>query len=91
MIRWLCKKFRDVYRWGRVRIDMDKYADLKICFEKAVAIATSGDADISRYVNFIKNKYGKITGDNQAYDLAQYLMKINYVSAKKGGYNRVLV
>ena len=53
------EEFRDVYQGGRVRIDMDKYADLQICFEKAVAMAKSGDADMSRYLNFIKNKYGK--------------------------------
>ena len=47
---------RDVYQWGRVRIDMDKYASLKISFEKAVAMAKSGDSDMSRYLTFIKNK-----------------------------------
>ena len=53
------EEFRDVHHWGRVRIDMDKYADLGICFEKAVS-------DMNRYLNFIKNKYGKTTGDKQA-------------------------
>ena len=85
------EEFRDVYQWGRVRIDMDKYADLGICFEKAVAMAKSGDSDMNRYLNFIKNKYGKTTGDKQAWDLAQYLLKIKFEGVKKGGYNRVLV
>ena len=85
------EEFRDVYQWGRVRIDMDKYADLGICFEKAVAMAKSGDSDMSRYLGFIKNKYGKTTGDKQAWDLAQYLLKIKFEGVKKGGYNRVLV
>ena len=57
---------RDVYQWGRVRIDIDKYASLKISFEKAVAMAKSGDCDMSRYLTFIRNKYGKMTGDTQA-------------------------
>ena len=81
---------RDVYQWGRVRIDMDKYADLKISFEKAVAMAKSGDSDMSRYLTFIKNKYGKMTGDTQAFDLGKFLLKIKF-SGKKSGYNRVLV
>ena len=81
---------RDVYQWGRVRIDMDKYADLKISFEKAVAMAKSGDSDMSRYLTFIKNKYGKMTGDTQAFDLGKFLLKIMF-SGKKSGYNRVLV
>ena len=81
---------RDVYQWGRVRIDMDKYADLKISFEKAVAMAKSGDSDMSRYLSFIKNKYGKMTGDTQAFDLGKFLLKIKF-SGKKSGYNRVLV
>ena len=81
---------RDVYQWGRVRIDMDKYADLKISFEKAVAMAKSGDSDMSRYLSFIKNKYGKMTGDTQAFDLGKFLLKIK-LSGKKSGYNRVLV
>lgn len=70
---------------------MDKYASLKISFEKAVAMAKSGDADMRRYLGFIKNKYGKLSGDTQAFDLAQFLMKIKFVGAKKGGYTRVLV
>ena len=70
------EEFRDVYQWGRVRIDMDKYADLGICFEKAVAMAKSGDSDMSRYLGFIKNKYGKTTGDKQAWDLARYLYQV---------------
>ena len=81
---------RDVYQWGRVRIDMDKYADLKISFEKAVAMAKSGDSDMSRYLSFIMNKYGKMTGDTQAFDLCKFLLKIKF-SGKKSGYNRVLV
>ena len=81
---------RDVYQWGRVRIDMDKYADLKISFEKAVAMAKSGDSDMSRYLSFIMNKYGKMTGDTQAFDLGKFLLKIKF-SGKKSGYNRVLV
>ena len=81
---------RDVYQWGRARIDMDKYADLKISFEKAVAMANSGDSDMSRYLSFIKNKYGKMTGDTQAFDLGKFLLKIKF-SGKKSGYNRVLV
>ena len=81
---------RDVYQWGRVRIDMDKYADLKISFEKAVAMAKSGDSDMSRYLSFIMNKYGKMTGDTQAFDLGKFLLKIRF-SGKKSGYNRVLV
>ena len=88
---------RDVYQWRRVRIDMDKYADLKISFEKAVAMAKSGvamaksgDSDMSRYLSFIKNKYGKMTGDTQAFDLGKFLLKIKF-SGKKSGYNRVLV
>ena len=85
------EEFRDVYQWGRVRIDMDKYADLGICFEKAVAMAKSGDSDMSRYLGFIKNKYGKTTGDKQAWGLARYLLKIKFEGVKKGGYNRVLV
>ena len=85
------EEFRDVHQWGRVRIDMDKYADLGICFEKAVAMAKSGDSDMNRYLNFIKNKYGKTTGDKQAWGLARYLLKIKFDGARKGGYNRVLV
>ena len=81
---------RDVYQWGRVRIDMDKYASLKISFEKAVAMAKSGDSDMSRYLSFIMNKYGKMTGDTQAFDLGKFLLKIKF-SGKKSGYNRVLV
>ena len=81
---------RDVYQWGRVRIDMDKYADLKISFEKAVAMAKSGDSDMSRYLSFIMNKYGKMTGDTQVFDLGKFLLKIKF-SGKKSGYNRVLV
>ena len=81
---------RDVYQWGCVRIDMDKYADLKISFEKAVAMAKSGDSDMSRYLSFIMNKYGKMTGDTQAFDLGKFLLKIKF-SGKKSGYNRVLV
>ena len=81
---------RDVYQWGRVRIDMDKYASLKISFEKAVAMAKSGDSDMSRYLTFIKNKYGKMTGDTQAFDLGRFLLKIKF-AGKKSGYTRVLV
>ena len=81
---------RDVYQWGRVRIDMDKYASLKISFEKAVAMAKSGDSDMSRYLTFIKNKYGKMTGDTQAFDLGRFLLKIKF-AGKKSGYSRVLV
>ena len=55
------------------------------------AMAKSGDSDMSRYLGFIKNKYGKTTGDKQAWDLAQYLLKIKFEGVKKGGYNRVLV
>ena len=81
---------RDVYEWGRVRIDMDKYASLKISFEKAVAMAKSGDSDMIRYLTFIRNKYGKVTGDTQAFDLAKFLLKIKF-TGKKSGYTRVLV
>ena len=81
---------RDVYQWGRVGIDMDKYASLKISFEKAVAMAKSGDSDVSRYLTFVKNKYGKMTGDTQAFDLGKFLLKIKF-TGKKSGYTRVLV
>ena len=81
---------RDVYQWGRVRIDMGKYASLKISFEKAVAMAKSGDSDMSRYLTFIKNKYGKMTGDTQAFDLGKFLLKMKF-TGKKSGYARVLV
>ena len=74
---------RDVYQWGRVRIDMDKYASLKISFEKAVAMAKSGDSDMNRCLGFIDNKYGKVTGDSQAFDLAEFLMKVKFFGDKK--------
>jgi len=35
---------RDVYKWARVRIGLDKFAGLKISFKKAVAMAKSGEA-----------------------------------------------
>ena len=66
---------RDVYQWGRVRIGMDKYASLKISCEKAVAMAKSGDPDMRRYLTFIKNKYGKMTGDTQAFGRGKFLLK----------------
>ena len=63
------------------------YAHLKISFEKAVAMAKSGDPDMNRYLG-IKNKYGKVEGDTQAFDLARFLMKIKFVGTKKGGYTK---
>ena len=53
-------------------------------------MAKSGDSDMSRYLSFIKNKYGKMTGDTQAFDLGKFLLKIKF-SGEKSGYNRVLV
>ena len=84
------QEMSDLYQWVRIRIDMDKYAHLKISFEKAVAMAKSGDPDMNRYLG-IKNKYGKVEGDTQAFDLARFLMKIKFVGTKKGGYTHVLV